>query len=188
MWAPQHHPAMKHWAPIRAELGIRTIFNLLGPISNPAGVKRQIVGVFSWQWVEPIADVLNNLGCEHVWVVHGHDGLDELTTTGATDVAEVKDGKVRVFEVTPADAGLAPAKLSDLKGGDAAFNAAAIKEVLAGKKTPLRDIAILNAAAALIVAGLAANLTDGAAMAAHSIESGAAKLALDTLIAITNNA
>jgi anthranilate phosphoribosyltransferase len=188
MWAPQHHPAMKHWAPIRAELGIRTIFNLLGPISNPAGVKRQIVGVFSWQWVEPIADVLNNLGCEHVWVVHGHDGLDELTTTGATDVAEVKDGKVRVFEVTPADAGLAPAKLSDLKGGDAAFNAAAIKEVLAGKKTPLRDIAILNAAAALIVAGLAANLTDGAAMAAHSIESGAAKLALDKLIAITNGA
>ncbi len=188
MWAPQHHPAMKHWAPIRAELGIRTIFNLLGPISNPAGVKRQIVGVFSWQWVEPIADVLNNLGCEHVWVVHGHDGLDELTTTGATDVAEVKDGKVRVFEVTPADAGLAPAKLSDLKGGDAKFNAAAISEVLAGRKTPLRDIAILNAAAALIVAGLAANLTDGAAMAAHSIESGAAKRALDKLIAVTNGA
>jgi anthranilate phosphoribosyltransferase len=186
MWAPQHHPAMTHWAPIRAELGIRTIFNLLGPISNPAGVKRQIVGVFSWQWVEPIADVLKNLGCEHVWVVHGHDGLDELTTTGATDVAEVKDGKVRVFEVTPADAGLAPAKLSDLKGGNAAFNAEAIQDVLAGKKTPLRDIAILNAAAALIVAGLAANLTDGAAMAAHSIESGAAKLALDRLVAITN--
>jgi anthranilate phosphoribosyltransferase len=188
MWAPQHHPAMKHWAPIRAELGIRTIFNLLGPISNPAGVKRQIVGVFSWQWVEPIADVLNNLGCEHVWVVHGHDGLDELTTTGATDVAEVKDGKVRVFEVTPADAGIAPAKLSDLKGGDAKFNAAAISEVLAGHKTPLRDIAILNAAAALIVAGLAANLTDGAAMAAHSIESGAAKLALEKLVAITHGA
>ena len=120
MWAPQHHPAMKHWAPIRGELGIRTVFNLLGPISNPAGVKRQVVGVFSWHWVEPIAHVLNKLGCEHVWVVHGHDGLDELTTTGATDVAEVKDGKVTVFEVTPADAGLQPAKLSDLKGGDAA--------------------------------------------------------------------
>src|SRR5690606_31454927 len=117
MWAPMHHPALKHWAPIRAELGIRTIFNLLGPIANPAGVTRQVVGVFSWQWVEPIAHTLNALGAEHVWVVHGHDGLDELTTTGATDVAEVKNGEVRVFEVTPADAGLSPAKLSDLKGG-----------------------------------------------------------------------
>src|SRR5262245_18765887 len=104
MWAPLHHPAMKHWAPIRGELGIRTIFNLLGPVSNPGGVKRQVVGVFSWHWVEPIAHVLNNLGAKHVWVVHGHDGLDELTTTGATDVAELKDGKVTVFEVTPADA------------------------------------------------------------------------------------
>jgi anthranilate phosphoribosyltransferase len=186
LWAPQHHPALKHWATIRGELGIRTIFNLLGPICNPAGVKRQVVGVFSWHWVEPIAHVLNSLGSEHVWVVHGHDGLDELTTTGATDVAEVKDGKVTVFEVTPADAGLAPAKLSDLKGGDAKHNAAAIREVLAGKKTPLRDIAILNAAAALIVAGKAANLADGAALATHSIESGAAQRALDRLIAITN--
>jgi anthranilate phosphoribosyltransferase len=186
LWAPQHHPALKHWAPIRGELGIRTIFNLLGPICNPAGVKRQVVGVFSWHWVEPIAHVLNNLGSEHVWVVHGHDGLDELTTTGATDVAEVKDGKVTVFEVTPADAGLAPAKLSDLKGGDAKHNAAAILDVLAGKKTPLRDIAILNAAAALIVAGKAPDLPQGATLAARAIDSGAAKAALDRLIAITN--
>ena len=104
LWAPQHHPAMKHWAAIRGELGIRTIFNLLGPISNPGGVKRQVVGVFSWHWVEPIAHVLKNLGAQHVWVVHGHDGLDELTTTGATDVAELKNGKIEVFEVTPADA------------------------------------------------------------------------------------
>ena len=152
LWAPLHHPALKHWAPIRGELGIRTIFNLLGPICNPAGVKRQVVGVFSWHWVEPIAHVLNSLGAEHVWVVHGHDGLDELTTTGATDVAELKGGKVTVFEVTPADAGLSPAKLSDLRGGDEKENAAAIRDVLAGKKTPLRDIAVLNAAAALIVA------------------------------------
>jgi len=186
MWAPMHHPAMKHWAPIRAELGIRTIFNLLGPISNPAGVKRQVVGVFSWHWVEPIAHVLRNLGAEHVWVVHGHDGLDELTTTGATDVAEVRDGQVTVFEVTPADAGVAPAKLSDLKGGDDRANAAAIRDVLAGKKTPLRDIAVLNASAALIVAGKAANLLDCAALAAHSIESGAAKGVLDKLVAISN--
>ncbi len=118
--------------------------------------------------------------------MHGHDGFDELTTTGATDVAEVKDGKVTEFEVTPADAGLQPAKLSDLKGGDAKFNAAAIRDVLAGRKTPLRDIAVLNAAAALIVAGLAANLTDGAAMAARAIKSGAAKLALERLVAISN--
>ena len=186
LWAPLHHPALKHWAPIRGELGIRTIFNLLGPICNPAGVKRQLVGVFSWHWVEPIAHVLKSLGAEHVWVVHGHDGLDELTTTGATDVAELKDGNITVFEVTPADAGLAPAKLSDLKGGDEKENAAAIRDVLAGKKTPLRDIAMLNAAAALIVAGKATNLLDGAALAAHAIESGAAQKALDKLVAITN--
>jgi anthranilate phosphoribosyltransferase len=188
MWAPMHHSAMKHWAPVRAELGIRTIFNLLGPISNPAGVKRQVVGVFSWQWVEPIAHVLKNLGAEHVWVVHGHDGLDELTTTGATDVAELKDGKITVFEVTPADAGLAPAKLSDLSGGDAQSNAQAIREVLAGKKGPFRDIVLLNTAAALIVGGKATNLTDGVALAAHAIESGAARRALDALVAASNRA
>jgi len=186
MWAPMHHPAMKHWAPVRAELGIRTIFNLLGPISNPGGVKRQVLGVFAPQWVEPIAHVLAKLGSEHVWVVHGHDGLDEMTTTGATDVAEVKDGQVRLFEVTPADAGLPPAKLSDLKGGDDKTNAEAIRQVLAGAKTPFRDIVLLNAAAALVVAGKATNLTDGVALAAHSIESGAAQAALDKLVAITN--
>ncbi len=186
MWAPLHHPAMKHWAPVRAELGIRTIFNLLGPISNPAGVKRQIVGVFSWQWVEPIAQVLAKLGVDHVWVVHGHDGLDELTTTGSTDVAEVRGGEIRVFEVTPADAGIPPAKLSDLKGGDAHYNAAAIRDVLAGKKGPFRDIVLLNAAAALIVGTKATSLVEGAQIAAHSIDSGAAALALERLIATTN--
>jgi anthranilate phosphoribosyltransferase len=188
MWAPMHHPAMKHWAPVRAELGIRTIFNLLGPISNPAGVKRQVVGVFSWQWVEPVANVLKNLGAEHVWVVHGHDGLDELTTTGSTDVAELKDGRITVFEVTPADAGLAPARLSDLKGGDAATNAAAIRSVLAGEKGPFRDIVLLNAAAALIVGGVAASLAEGAAIAARSIDGGAAAGALERLVAVSNRA
>jgi len=188
MWAPMHHAALKYWAPIRGELAIRTVFNLLGPICNPAGVKRQVVGVFSAQWVEPIAHVLRNLGSEHVWVVHGHDGLDEITTTGATEVAELKGGRVTRFEVTPADAGLAPAKLSDLKGGDAKTNAAAIREVLAGKKGPFRDVALLNAAAALIVGGKAMNLTDGVALAAHSIESGAAMRALQKLVAVTNAA
>jgi anthranilate phosphoribosyltransferase len=186
MWAPLHHSALKHWAPIRGELAIRTVFNLLGPICNPAGVKRQVVGVFSWHWVEPIAHVLKNLGADHVWVVHGHDGLDEITTTGSTDVAELKDGKITVFEVTPADAGLPPAKLSDLKGGDAAFNAQAIRDVLAGKKGPFRDIVLLNTAAALIVGGSATNLTDGVALAAHSIESGAARAALDRLVEVSN--
>lgn len=186
MWAPKHHSSMKHWAPVRAELGIRTIFNLLGPISNPAGVTRQVVGVFSWQWVEPIAEVLRNLGAEHVWVVHGHDGLDELTTTGATDVAELKDGKITVFEVTPADAGLAPAKLSDLKGGSAEVNAAAIRDVLSGKKGPFRDIVLLNAAAALVVGGKARALPDGVEIAARAIDSGAAAKALAKLVAVTN--
>jgi anthranilate phosphoribosyltransferase len=186
MWAPMHHPAMKHWAPVRAELGIRTLFNLLGPISNPAGVRRQVVGVFSWQWVEPIAHVLASLGADHVWVVHGHDGLDELTTTGATDVAELKDGKVRVFEVTPAEAGLATATLSDLKGGDAQRNAAAIRAVLAGEHGPFRDIVLLNAGAALIVGGKAADLKEAVAIAARAIDSGAARRALERLVAVTN--
>ena len=132
--------------------------------------------------------VLLNLGAEHVWVVHGHDGLDELTTTGSTDVAEVKDGKIRVFEVTPADAGLQPAKLSDLKGGDAKTNAAAIRDVLAGKPGPFRDIALLNAAAALIVGGKVQTLTEGVALAVQSIDSGAAARALDKLIAVSNEA
>lgn len=187
MWAPMHHPAMKHWAPVRAELGIRTLFNLLGPISNPAGVTRQIVGVFSWQWVEPIAHVLNGLGARHVWVVHGHDGLDELTTTGATDVAEVRDGAVRVFEVTPADAGLPPARLSDLRGGDAATNAAAIRDVLAGKTGPFRDIVLLNAAAALVVGGRAGDLKAGVGLAADAIATGAGERALARLVAVTND-
>jgi len=186
MWAPMHHPAMKHWAPVRAELGIRTLFNLLGPISNPAGVTRQIVGVFAREWVEPIANVLKELGAEHVWVVHGHDGLDELTTTGATDVAELKDGRITVFEITPADVGLQPAKLSDLRGGDAAANAAAIRDVLAGKPGPFRDIVLLNAGAALVVGGKAESLAEGVALAARSIDGGAATQALARLLAVSH--
>ncbi len=187
MWAPLHHPSLKHWAPVRTELGFRTIFNLLGPIANPAGVKRQVVGVFSWQWVEPLAEVLRNLGSEHVWVVHGQDGLDEITTTGPTDVAEVKDGKIRVFEVTPAEAGLPVAKLDDLKGGSEKENAAAIRDVLAGKHTPLRDVALMSAAAAMIVAGKATSLREGVELGIRSIESGAAGTALDRLVTITNS-
>ncbi len=186
MWAPMHHPAMKQWAPVRAELGIRTIFNLLGPLSNPAGVKHQVLGVFDSKWVEPLAHVMKNLGSEHVWIVHGSDGMDELTTTGASIVAELKDGDITIFEVSPEDAGLPRASLADLKGGDAAANAAAIRVLLQGEPGPFRDIVLLNAAAALIVAGKAANLANGVERAARSIDSGAAMAALDKLIAATN--
>lgn len=186
MWAPMHHPAMKHWAPVRAELGIRTIFNLLGPLSNPAGVKRQVAGVFDERWVEPLAEVLRNLGSTHTWVVHGSDGLDELTTTGPTRVAELKAGAISVFEVKPEDAGLPRATLAQLKGGDAQTNAAAIREVLGGEPGPFRDIVLLNAAAALIVGGKAASLTEGVERAGRSIDTGAAAQALDKLVAITN--
>jgi hypothetical protein len=188
MWAPMHHPAMKHWAPVRAELGIRTIFNLLGPLSNPAGVKRQILGGFDDRWVVPLAEVLENLGPVHAWVVHGADGLDELSTTGPTRVAELKGGAISVFEVTPEDAGLARVTLKELKGGDARANAAAIRDVLAGEPGPFRDIVVLNAAAALIVSGKAADLGDGVKRAARAIDTGAAAQALDKLVAISNGA
>jgi anthranilate phosphoribosyltransferase len=185
MFAPAHHPAMKNVGPTRVELGTRTIFNLLGPLSNPASVKRQMIGTFSRHWVEPMAQVLRNLGSESIWVVHGSDGLDEITTTGPTTVAELKDGTIRTFEVTPGDAGLPRAKPEALKGGNADANAKALLDVLKGKKSAFRDIAILNTAAALIVAGKAADLKEGAALAAKSIDSGEAEGRLDRLIAVS---
>jgi len=188
MWAPMHHPAMKHWAPARAELSIRTIFNLLGPLSNPAGVKRQVFGVFNAAWTEPIAEALSNLGTEHALIVHGSDGLDEITTTGPTRVTELKDGAIRTFEVHPSDAGLPTATLEDLKGGDPTVNAAAIRELLGGEPGPFRDIVLLNAGAALIVGGKAANLREGAEKAARAIDDGSAARALDKLVAVTNEA
>jgi anthranilate phosphoribosyltransferase len=186
LWAPLYHPAMKTWAPIRADLGVRTLFNLLGPLCNPAGVTRQVLGVYDRKLVEPIAQVLKNLGSTHAWVVHGADGMDELTTTGATTVAELKGGTVTVFEATPEDAGLPRASISDLKGGDAATNAAALRNLLLGEPSAYRDIVLLNAAAALIVAGKASSLEDGVAKAQNSIDSGRAALALDRLVAVTN--
>ncbi|MDO8289280.1 MAG: anthranilate phosphoribosyltransferase [Parvibaculum sp.] len=186
MFAPAHHTAMKHVGPVRTELGIRTIFNLLGPLSNPAFVKRQTIGVFAKRWVEPFAEVLRNLGSDHAWVVHGSDGLDELTTTGPTFVAELKDGKINTFEVTPEDAGLKRSTLADLRGGDPAHNAAAITRLLEGEQGAYRDVVLLNSAAALIVAGRVTNLKDGVALAAHAIDSGAAKATLAKLIAVSN--
>ena len=185
MFAPAHHPAMKNVGPTRVELGTRTIFNLLGPLSNPASVKRQMIGTFSRHWVEPMAQVLRNLGSDSIWVVHGSDGLDEITTTGPTTVAELKDGTIRSFEVSPEDAGLPRAAPGALKGGDAQHNAQALLDVLKGKKSAFRDVAVLNAAAALIVAGKAKDLRHGAGLAAHAIDSGEAEGRLDRLIAVS---
>ncbi len=186
MLAPRHHSAMRHVGPVRVELGTRTIFNLMGPLSNPAGARRQLVGVFARQWLEPLATVLGRLGAERAWVVHGSDGIDELTTTGATYVAEMTGGRVRSFEVVPEDAGLPRANAADLKGGDAAANARALAALLDGEKGPYRDIVLLNSAAALVVAGKAPDLKSGAALAAQAIDGGKAKAVLAKLVAITN--
>ncbi len=186
MFAPAHHAAMRHVGPSRVELGTRTIFNLLGPLSNPAGVKRQVVGVFSRDWVEPLAHVLMNLGSERVWVTHGEGGLDEITPTGTTWVSELKDGKVTSFELSPSDAGLETSSLADLKGGEAKQNAAALRDVLGGKRNAFRDAAVMTAGAALIVAGKAGDLREGAAAAGDAIDSGAAQAALDKLVDVSN--
>ncbi|MHC5653564.1 anthranilate phosphoribosyltransferase [Stappia sp. ICDLI1TA098] len=186
MFAPNHHSAMKHVGPARAELGTRTIFNLLGPLSNPAGVKRQMVGVFARRWVEPIAEVLHALGSEAAWVVHGSDGLDEITGTGTTSVAELKGGEIRSFEISPADVGLPICRPEDLKGGEAADNAVALKGVLDGEKSAYRDTVLMNAGATLVVAGKAGTLAEGVAMAARSIDDGAALDRLKRLVAVSN--
>ncbi|WP_417797806.1 anthranilate phosphoribosyltransferase [Terasakiella pusilla] len=188
LMAPLYHSAMKHVAGPRADMGIRTIFNLLGPISNPAGVKRQMTGVFDKHWVRPLAEVLGRLGSDKVWVVHGSDGMDELTTTGVSYVAEYQNGAVREFEVNPVDLGLKTVELADLIGGDGAYNAAAIKRLLDGEVGPYRDVVLLNAAASLIVADKVETLEDGIQMAAQAIDNGKAKAALAKLVEITNGA
>lgn len=187
MFAPSHHAAMRHVAKVRGELGVRTIFNLLGPLANPAATKFQVVGVFDEKWVEPMAHVLGMLGVERAWVVHGADGLDELTTTNISYVAALDHGKVSTFKISPRNAGLADAKAEDLVGGDAAENAAHIRAVLQGNQGPLRDIALLNAAAALMVAGKAKSLRDGVALAAGSIESGKAIGVLEALVELSHD-
>jgi anthranilate phosphoribosyltransferase len=187
MFAPAHHPAMKNVGPTRVELATRTIFNLLGPLSNPAGVKRQMVGVFSRQWVEPLAQVLKNLGSEAAWVVHSSDGFDEITLTGPTFVAALENGDIRTFEVSPADADLPRCDSEGLKGGDADANAVALRSVLDGMPSPYRDVALVNAAAALIVAGRAKTLKEGVAIGKESLDSGAAAARLKQLIAVSNS-
>jgi anthranilate phosphoribosyltransferase len=185
--APRHHGAMRHVGPTRMELGTRTIFNILGPLSNPARVRRQVIGVFAKAWVEPLAKVLANLGHERAWVVHGADGMDELSTTGESFVAELKDGDVRTFEVSPEDAGLPRARLADLKGGTAERNAHVLQAMLDGEPGPFRDIVLYSAAAGLVVAEAAADLREGVAMAGEAVDSGRARQALQRLVDITND-
>ncbi|SFT90939.1 anthranilate phosphoribosyltransferase [Pseudovibrio denitrificans] len=182
MFAPNHHKAMRHVGPARIELGTRTIFNLLGPLANPAGAKRQMTGVFAQQWVEPLANTLNELGTEKAWIVNGSDGMDEITTTGTTFVAELKNGSINTFTISPEDAGLPVAKTEDLKGGDPKENAQALREVLQGAKNAYRDIVLLNSAASLIVADKVSTLTDGVEMAAQAIDTGTALSRLDKLV------
>lgn len=186
MFAQSHHPAMRHVGPARVELGTRTIFNMIGPLSNPAGVKHQLLGVFSPEWVVPLAEVLRDLGTVSAWVVHG-SGLDEITTTGPTQVAALSHGKIETFELTPDDFGVATASLDALKGGDGTVNAAALRDVLNGAHNAYRDISLCNAAASLVVAGKAATITEGMVLAARSLDEGGAAKALDTLIAVSNS-
>ena len=185
LFAPAHHGAMRHVLPVRQQLGFRTIFNLLGPLSNPAGAQRQVLGVYDVRWVEPLARVLGALGSKRAWVVHGQ-GLDELTTTGATQVAEWREGQVRLFTVTPEAVGLGHASLNDIVGGDPALNAQAIRDLLAGKPGAYRDIVLLNAAAALLVSETVETLREGVAMAGAAIDDGRAAATLEKLIQATN--
>jgi anthranilate phosphoribosyltransferase len=187
MFAPAHHPAMRHVAEVRSELSTRTIFNLLGPLANPAGTKFQIVGVFAKEWVEPIAHVLGLLGVQRAWVVHGSDGLDELTTTGISDVTAIDAGRISTFRISPRNAGLPDARPEDLIGGSAVENAAYIRAVLNGMLGPFRDIVVLNAGAALLVAGKATSLREGVALAAEAIDSGKAAAVLDALVKLSHD-
>ncbi len=188
LMAPVHHPAMRHVAPVRADLRLRTIFNLLGPLANPARVRRQVVGVYSRHWLEPLARVLHELGSEHAWLVHGADGMDELTMTDISHVAELRGGDIRTFTVSPEDAGLARCAPEDLLGSDARSNAESLRRVLEGAPGPYRDIVLLNAAAGLIVARRAGGLAEGVRIAGQSIDSGAAAAALARLVECTRAA
>jgi len=186
MFAPAHHSSMKHVGPTRVELGTRTIFNLLGPLSNPAGAKRQVTGVFSRAWVEPLAHVLKNLGSEACWICHGEGGMDEIVPSGTTHIAELKNGTITTFDVTPEAAGLPRSKIEDLKGGEAAHNAEALRAVLAGKPSAFTDAALLTTGAALIVAGKATDLKAGVSTARDAITSGSAARALARLVEVSN--
>jgi len=190
MFAPNHHAAMRHVGPSRVELGTRTVFNLLGPLCNPASVKHYMLGVFAREWVEPLAEVLGALGAETAWVVHGtfgeRGGLDEVTTTGTTYVAELKNGHVRPFQIEPVEFNVDSAAPEALIGGAPEENARALRRVLEGELGPFRDVVIMNAGAALMVAGKAALTSDAASLARESIDSGRALRALERLVEVSN--
>jgi anthranilate phosphoribosyltransferase len=184
LYAPAHHGALRHVLPVRQELGFRTVFNLLGPLSNPAGARRQLLGVFDGRWVDPLARVLGALGATRAWVVHG-EGLDEITTTGVTHVAEWREGGVRLFNITPEAVGLPRAALGDLRGGGPTENAREIRALLAGAHGPYRDIVLINAAAAFLVADKVETLREGVELASHAIDTGEAQASLEKLVAIS---
>lgn len=186
MFAPNHHAAMRFVGPSRVEMGVRTIFNLLGPLSNPAGVKRQLVGVFDPHWLHPFAETLKTLGSEMVWVIHGAGGLDEISITGESQVVELKDGTIRDLTITPEQVGLTRASMDDIRGGTGDDNAKALKALLEGEKGAYRDIVLMNAAAGLYVAGKVASYEDGIGLAAETIDNGKALAALNKLIEVSN--
>ena len=187
MFAPAHHSSMKYVGPTRVELGTRTIFNLLGPLSNPAGVKKQITGVFSKAWVGPLSYVLKNLGSEACWICHGEGGLDEIVPTGTTWISELRSGEITSFEITPETVGLKRSKLEDLKGGDAAQNAAALRGVLQGEKSAFRDAVVMTTGAALLIDSKVKAYAEGVRLAEQAIDSGAALKAHDRLIKVSNS-
>ena len=187
MFAPNHHPAMKYVGPVRQRLKVRTIFNILGPLSNPANVKKQLIGVFDKKWLEPMAETLRSLGSQRALLVNGSDGLDELTTTGVSYVAELNDHNIKTYEINPEKLGLKLSKFDDLIGGDPKQNAKKIINLLEGEKGPYRDIVLLNSAAALYVDGKVKNLKDGISMSENSIDNGNAKIALDNLVRASNS-
>ncbi|MGB1895433.1 MAG: anthranilate phosphoribosyltransferase, partial [Candidatus Puniceispirillaceae bacterium] len=186
LMAPRHHAAMRHVGPIRAELGVRTIFNLLGPLSNPAKVSRILVGSFDAMWLHPFAEALDKLGTRHAWIVHGADGLDELSTTGNNQIVQLRGGKIKSFTLHPSELGLKTASLEEIKGGSPEVNATALRQLLEGQAGPYRDIVLLNAAGALVAGGHEEQLSDALARAEAAIDSKKALNALDTLISITN--
>ncbi|NTU76329.1 MAG: anthranilate phosphoribosyltransferase [Alphaproteobacteria bacterium] len=190
LYAPRHHPAMRHVAEVRKELGVRTIFNLLGPLTNPANVKLHMIGVYAPEWLKPMAEVLKTLGSRRAWLAHGEglgrDGLDEISTIGPTRIVELKEGEIGSLNLTPEEFGLPRARLDDLKGGDARVNAEALRKLLKGKQGAYRDIVLMNAAAALVVAGKSSTMADGLKTAATAIDSGAAQGKLEALAHLTS--
>ncbi|MFY9287791.1 MAG: anthranilate phosphoribosyltransferase [Alphaproteobacteria bacterium] len=187
LFAPRHHPAMKHVAEVRKKLATRTIFNLLGPLTNPANVKRHLIGVYDLEWLGPMAETLKSLKSEAAWLTHGHDGMDEITTTDATDVVELRSNMIQHFTLEPEQVGLPRAKIEQLKGGDAIHNAAEMRKLLSGQKGAYRDIVVFNASAALIVGGKATDLRQGMTLAETAIDNGAALHTLESLIRLTTS-